>query len=781
VKIRVFFSCIERARERERSMAQRRRWAGAVMRGTFEAARGASGRSGACPCAQFHMLAPSPVSTPPSQLLPLWQGRTPVSQRYVSSVLKALQQVNFQEPPAPWRQFPTKGQVFEEKVEVGMETVTFETGKLAQFASGAVVLGMGDTRVLVTAVADHSVDERRDFLPLQVDYRERQYAQGKIPNTFMRREGAPKERELLCSRLIDRSIRPLFPKGFFYDTQIMANVICSDGDQDPDVLSVNAASAALMISDIPWNGPVGCVRIGRVKGQLVVNPNMDDLTESDLNLVYSCTAEKTIMIETQAREITNEDYVTALHLAHAEAAKLIPAQISLAAQVKNQKRPLQALTVDPEVIEKVRVLAEDAIQSVMGNPAFGKFERGKSLSRIEEEVKGILESEGDEAAVKILPYAFDAVKKQILQRNIFEKGVRVDGRALHEVRDLYCEAGTYLPLHGSSLFSRGNTQVLCTVTMGAPDDAQKLDSLVGMSRKRFMVHYSFPPFSINETGRLGGLNRREVGHGTLAEKALVALLPPEEDFPYSVRVTSECLASDGSSSMATVCGGSLALMDAGVPLREHVGAVSVGLVSVTDPSNGNITDYRILTDILGLEDHLGDMDFKIAGTRKGITAIQLDIKPAGIPLYIICEALEPARVGRSQIIEFMEQTICSPRDAQRENMPRSGTMTIHQDSIGRLIGPQGSNVKGIQVNIYMTSWQKLISMVGIVSIVLFLGFHSWVFGWVWAITEINTLALLTSNVEMIPIQRFQNFRAPSSKVFIFCIQGTLCFVVASMY
>jgi polyribonucleotide nucleotidyltransferase len=238
--------------------------------------------------------------------------------------------------------------------------------------------------------------------------------------------------------------------------------------------------------------------------------------------------------------------------------------------------------------------------------------------------------------------------------------------------------------------------------MGAPDDAQKLDSLVGMSRKRFMVHYSFPPFSINEIGRLGGLNRREVGHGTLAEKALVALLPPEEDFPYSVRVTSECLASDGSSSMATVCGGSLALMDAGVPLREHVGAVSVGLVSVTDPSNGNITDYRILTDILGLEDHLGDMDFKIAGTRKGITAIQLDIKPAGIPLHIICEALEPARVGRSQIIDFMEQTICSPRDAQRENMPRSGTMTIHQDSIGRLIGPQGSNVKGIQVNIYMT-------------------------------------------------------------------------------
>lgn len=621
----------------------------------------------------------------------------PVYHRFSSSssFCQTSEQVGAPEPPPAWRQIPTLGEVFREEVEVRGRKVSFETGKLARFAAGAVVVGMGETRVLVTVVADHKLDEDRNFLPLQVDYREKQYAQGKIPNTFMRQEGAPKERELLCSRVIDRSIRPLFPKGFFYDTQIMANVLCSDGDQDPDVLSVNAASAALMVSDIPWNGPIGCVRVGRVKGQFVVNPNMDDLIESDLNLVYACNAEKTLMIETQAREITNQDYVAALRLAHEEAVKLIAPQLRLAAKVAAQKRPLLVVTVPPEVLEKVGNLAEVHIESVLGNPSYGKFERGRTLSNIEEEVRNILNSEGDKEALKVLSWAFDAVKKKVLQRNIFEKGVRVDGRGLHQVRDLYCEAGCYQCLHGSSIFSRGNTQVLCTVTMGPPDDAQRLDSLVGMNRKRFMVHYSFPPFSINEVGRLGGLNRREVGHGTLAEKALVALLPPEEDFPYSFRVTSECLASDGSSSMATVCGGSLALMDAGVPLREHVGAVSVGLVSKIDPVTGAVTDYRILTDILGLEDHLGEMDFKIAGTRKGITAIQLDMKPEGILLDILCEALEPALVGRTQIIDFMEQIISRPR--QRENMPRSGTVTIPQDTIGRLIGPQGANIKYIQV------------------------------------------------------------------------------------
>ncbi|KAJ7297285.1 hypothetical protein O6H91_Y067800 [Diphasiastrum complanatum] len=404
-----------------------------------------------------------------------------------------------------------------------------------------------------------------------------------------------------------------------------------------------------------------------------------------------------MMIETQAREITNEDFVAALHLAHSEAVKLIPPQLRLASKVENQKRPVQVIKVDESILEIVRGLAEAPIQEVVGDPSYGKFERGKALGKVQDDVQNILKEEGKDDAVRLLPLAFDLVKKQVMRRNVFENSLRVDGRTLDDVRELYCESGIYPALHGSSLFSRGNTQVLCTVTIGSPEEAQKLDSLVGSPRKRFMVHYSFPPFSINEVGKVGGLNRREVGHGTLAEKALLALLPPEDDeFPYSVRVTSEVLASDGSSSMATVCGGSMALMDAGIPLKEHVAGVSIGLMTDVDASSGVIKDYRILTDILGLEDHLGDMDFKIAGTRKGITAIQLDIKLPGVPLHILCEGLEPARKARIHILEAMEQEISKPRDNQRENTPHRGSMAIQRDSIGRLIGPQGANVKNIQ-------------------------------------------------------------------------------------
>ncbi|CAM6101524.1 unnamed protein product [Calypogeia fissa] len=608
----------------------------------------------------------------------------------------ALPQLQVLGPPPSWREFPENGKVFQEEAEVASKTVTFETGKLAKFAAGAAVVGLKETKVLTTVVADYSDKENLDFLPLQVEYREKQYAQGKIPNTFMRREGAPKERELLCARVIDRSVRPLFPKGFCFQTQIIANVLCSDGEQDTDILSVNAASAALTISNIPWNGPIGCVRVGRVNGKFIVNPNMDEVTRSDLNLIYACTAEKTLMIETQAAEITNEDYASALSLAHSEAIKLIDPQLRLAAKVRNQKRDVQLLNIPESVLEKIRSVATDPIQAVMGNPLYGKFERGKALNDVQDEVEEMFKAEGDLDTVKVINKAFDSVRKEIVRGNILQKGQRVDGRTLVSVRDLYCEAGLYPALHGSSLFSRGNTQVLCTVTMGAPDDAQRLDSIVGPDSKRFMVHYSFPPFSVNEVGRLGGLNRREVGHGTLAEKALLSLLPPEDEFPYSIRVTSEVLASDGSSSMATVCGGSLALMDAGIPLRDHVAGVSMGLVTVTDPSTGTVTDYKLLTDILGLEDHLGDMDFKIAGTKKGVTAVQLDMKLPGIPLGILIEALEPALAGRTHILNTMEKVIIKPRDDLRENIPRRGQMSILRESIGRLIGPQGSNIKNIQ-------------------------------------------------------------------------------------
>ncbi|GMP30284.1 hypothetical protein CsSME_00005018 [Camellia sinensis var. sinensis] len=486
---------------------------------------------------------------------------------------------------------------FTEEFEIGSRKITLETGKIARFANGAVVLAMEDTKVLST-VSSAKGDSVRDFLPLTVDYQEKQFAQGVIPNTFMRREGAPKERELLCGRIIDRPIRPLFPAGFYHEVQVMASVLSSDGRQDPDVMAANATSAALMLSDIPWGGPIGMIRMGRISGKFIVNPSMDELNLSDLNLVYACTKDKTLMVDVQAREISERDLEAALRLAHPEAVKYLEPQIRLAAKAGKRKKEYKLSVVSEGTLEKIRNLTEAPIEAVFTDPTYGKFERGEALDKITQDVKKVLVEECDEESLKVLSKTVDTVRKQIVRRRIIAEGLRVDGRRLDEVRPLFCEAG-YLPqLHGSSLFSRGDTQVLCTVTLGAPGDAQRLESLVGPSTKRFMLHYSFPPFSINEVGKRAGLNRREVGHGTLAEKALLAVLPPENDLRYTIRVNSEVMASDGSTSMATVCGGSMALMDAGIPLSEHVAGVSVGLVSDVDPSTGIIKDYRILTDIL---------------------------------------------------------------------------------------------------------------------------------------------------------------------------------------
>ncbi|KAB2610214.1 polyribonucleotide nucleotidyltransferase 2 [Pyrus ussuriensis x Pyrus communis] len=586
-------------------------------------------------------------------------------------------------------------ETFREEFEVGDRLITLETGKIARFANGAVVLGMEETKVLSTVAAAKG-DAVRDFLPLTVDYQEKQFAQGVIPNTFMRREGAPKERELLCGRIIDRPIRPLFPAGFFHEVQVTASVLSSDGKQDPDVLAANATSAALMLSDIPWGGPIGMIRIGRIAGKFIVNPTMDELSLSDLNLVYACTKDKTLMIDVQAREISEKDLEAGLRLAHPEAVKYIEPQIKLAAKRGKHKKEYKLSMMPDRTLEKVSQLAEAPIEAVFTDPSYGKFERGEALENITQDVRKVLEEECDEESLKLLPKAVDTVRKKVVRKRIIAEGVRLDGRRLDEVRPLYCEAGNLPMLHGSSLFSRGDTQVLCTVTLGAPGDAQRLDSLVGPPTKRFMLHYSFPPFCINEVGKRGGLNRREVGHGTLAEKALLAVLPPEDDFPYTVRINSEVMASDGSTSMATVCGGSMALMDAGIPLREHVAGVSVGLVSEVDQSTGSIKDYRILTDILGLEDHLGDMDFKIAGTQNGVTAIQLDIKPAGIPLDIVCESLEPARKGRIQILDHMEREISTPRTQDDRNSPRLVTLKYSNDSLRRLLGPLGALKRKIE-------------------------------------------------------------------------------------
>ncbi|XP_060192274.1 polyribonucleotide nucleotidyltransferase 2, mitochondrial [Lycium barbarum] len=580
-------------------------------------------------------------------------------------------------------------ETFTEEFEIGSRKISLETGKIARFANGSVILAMEETKVLST-VASSKGDAVRDFLPLTVDYQEKQFAQGVIPTTYMRREGAPKERELLCGRLIDRPIRPLFPSGFYHEVQIMASVLSSDGKQDPDIMAANASSAALMLSDIPWGGPIGVIRIGRISGQFVVNPSMDELSISDLNLVYACTRDKTLMIDVQAREISEKDLEAALRLAHPEAVKYLDPQIRLAAKAGKQKKEYKLSMVSEKTFEKIQNLAKEPIEAVFTDPTYGKFERGEALEKITQDVKRVLEEEGDDEGLKILPKTVDTVRKQVVRRRIISEGVRVDGRRLDEVRPLYCEAGNLPVLHGSAVFSRGDTQVLCTVTLGAPGDAQRLDSLVGPSSKRFMLHYSFPPFCTNEVGKRTGLNRREVGHGTLAEKALLAVLPPEDDFPYAVRINSEVMASDGSTSMATVCGGSMALMDAGIPLREHVAGLSVGLITEVDRSTGEIKDYRILTDILGLEDHLGDMDFKIAGTRNGITAIQLDIKPAGIPLDIICESLHPALKGRLQILEHMEHEISAPRIQDDRYSPRLVTLKYSNEALRRLIGPVGA-------------------------------------------------------------------------------------------
>ncbi|CAN8299813.1 unnamed protein product [Cochlearia groenlandica] len=584
---------------------------------------------------------------------------------------------------------------FKEEFEVGSRVITLETGKIARFANGSVVLGMDQTKVLST-VACAKTDSPGDFLPLTVDYQEKQYAQGLIPNSYTRREGAPKERELLCGRLIDRPIRPLFPSGFYHEVQIMASVLSSDGKQDPDVLAGTASSAALMLSDVPWRGPIGVIRIGRIDGQFIVLPTMDELILSDLNLVYACTRDYTMMIEGHAREIPNEDAKAALMLAHAEGVKFLDPQIRLAEKAGKQKKEYKLSMLSEKTLEKVTDLAATRIESIFTDPSYGKFERGEALDNIGKDVKKVFEKEGDEESLNVLPKAVDTVRKKVVRSRMVSDGFRVDGRHLDEVRPIYCESH-YLPaLHGSALFSRGDTQVLCTATLGAPGDAQSLDSVVGPPKKRFMLHYSFPPYCTNEVGKRGGLNRREVGHGTLAEKALLAVLPSEEDFPYTIRVNSEVMSSDGSTSMASVCGGSMALMDAGIPLKAHVAGVSVGLVTDVDPSSGEIKDYRIVTDILGLEDHLGDMDFKVAGTRNGVTAFQLDIKLAGIPLDIACESLDNAHEARLQILDHMEKEINSPRDQDGAYSPRLATLKYPNDALRSLIGPMGALKRKIE-------------------------------------------------------------------------------------
>ena len=621
-------------------------------------------------------------------------------------------------------------------IEVGEQNVSvkvgFESGALARLTDGAVVADLGDTVVLCTAVASREKgDPSKDFVPLLVDYRERAYAKGSIPPTFTRREGAPKDREILAMRVIDRTLRPLFPKGWSQETMIQSIVLASDLDQDPAVLCVNACSAALTISSIPWDGPIGACRVAVMKsGSICVNPTFQECDEASLVFFYAGNYDRALMIEAHANDesgVSEKDVARALLAAHDAARALIEPQLELKKKldlkaIENNKMPKAKQEVaepvggrSPELRKDVLARCKERLRGLYDEKIQDKHERGRKMAELKTLIYHEMLAEYGEEEMKWserdVDGAFFYNASVVMREMVLEDDIRVDGRGMDDIRELRGEVGV-LPsvVHGSSVFERGSTQALAAVTLGAEADSQKLDSLVGPSSKRLMLHYSFPSFSVNESGPPRGVSRREVGHGALAEKALAAALPDPSTFPFAVRINAETLESNGSSSMAAVCSGSLALFDAGVPLKEHVGALSVGLVMDEPPSlssssstsdapsasGDKLPRYKIMTDLMGLEDVLGDMDFKIAGTRSGITAIQLDCKPKGIPLEILIEAMNKASVGRAKVIGVMEKTISTPNTESKVNAPRSTRMKIHPSLIGKLIGPGGSVIKGLE-------------------------------------------------------------------------------------
>jgi len=578
--------------------------------------------------------------------------------------------------------------------QTGNSNIIIETGKVARQADGAVTVQLGETIVLVAAVAATKAEEGQDFFPLTVDYREKAAAAGKFPGGYFKREGRPTEKEILTSRLIDRPIRPLFPKGWYNEVQIQCIVLSADGENDPDILSVVGASAALMISDIPWEGPIGAVRIGRINGQFVINPTHSELKQSDLDLVYVGNEDKLLMFEGSAKEIKEEDFKAALRFAHEACQPIIAAQKQLAELAGKPKRSIEVKVVPDEIIQDVRSMVSDRIIPALLKP--GKLEREAACKALLEEIRPkLIEKYGEEKISDfIVNNAFSEIQKETIRNLIMKEGKRLDGRGFDELRKIECEVGFLPRVHGSALFTRGETQAMVFATLGTLQDAQEFDAYTGgETEKKFILHYNFPNFSVGETGRISGPGRREIGHGALAERSLEPLIPID-DFPYSIRVTSEIMESNGSTSMATVCGGSLALMDAGIPLQRHVAGISIGLCTEFD-EKGNISQYKLLTDIIGWEDAFCDMDCKIAGSVNGITGFQLDLKLKGIPHEIIDNALEKAKAARLQIIDIMSKTIAAPRPEFSKHAPRVITVKINPEKIGLLIGPGGKNVKKI--------------------------------------------------------------------------------------
>ncbi|HLZ54908.1 MAG TPA: polyribonucleotide nucleotidyltransferase [Verrucomicrobiae bacterium] len=576
--------------------------------------------------------------------------------------------------------------------QVGDKQVVIETGKLAKQADGAVTVQLGETIVVVAAVAATKAKEGQEFFPLTVDYREKAAAAGKFPGGYFKREGRPTEKEILTSRLTDRPIRPLFPKGMYNEVQVQSIVLSADGENDPDILSIVGASTALMVSDIPWAGPLGAVRVGRVKGQFVANPTHSEMKESDLDLVYVGNENDIVMYEGSAKEISEADFNAALQFGQECCRPLIAAQKELVAKAGKQKREIALAIVPDEILAEAKKLAGDRFVPALLTP--GKLAREDACKAIQDEVGAkLVEKFGAEKVTDfVVKDAFYYIQKEAVRSLILNSGKRLDGRAFDVVRPISSEVGILPRAHGSAIFSRGETQAVTLVTLGTGDDVQEFDSYTGGdNEKKFILHYNFPNFSVGETGRIAGPGRREIGHGALAERSIEPMLPLE-NYPYTVRVTSEIMESNGSTSMASVCGGTLALMDAGVPMIRPVAGISVGICTAYGADN-KIAQYKLLTDIIGWEDAFCDMDCKIAGTEKGITGFQLDLKLRGLPHTMMAEAIENARVARLFILGEMAKTLAEPRKEISKYAPRIETIKINPEKIGAIIGPGGKNIK----------------------------------------------------------------------------------------
>ncbi len=563
--------------------------------------------------------------------------------------------------------------------------LSLETGRLARQAHGAVLAQYGETVVLATVVSAYESRERMSFLPLTVDYQEKTFAAGKIPGGFFKREGRPSEKEILTSRLIDRAIRPLFPKGYDKETQVIVTVLSADRENDSDMLSLIAASAAIEVSDIPHKGPVAAVRMGRIDGKLVVNPILDSLEESEISMVVAATPDAILMLEGSANIVDEETVLEALFGAHEAMAPVFAMQAELRSLVGKPKREFAAKTRDPVLVAAVRERIRESLEVALSS--LSKKERSAALHDLEDKVALEFAARFPERESELRD-AYDGVVRERVRSVILDEDRRIDDRKSTDIRPLSAVVQVLPRTHGSAVFTRGETQALATVTLGTSSDEQKIDALLGERYKKFMLHYNFPPFSTGEVKFLRGPSRREIGHGALAERALTPILPSEEAFPYTIRVVSEVLESNGSSSMATVCGGSLALMDAGVPIKAAVAGIAMGLVKEGDK-------VRVLTDILGDEDHLGDMDFKVAGTATGVTAIQMDNKVGGVTREVMRQALHQARDARLYVLDVMQKAIEAPRKEVSEFAPRIVTLHIKPDKIREVIGPGGKVIRGI--------------------------------------------------------------------------------------